>query len=565
MKRIVSILLIALTLTILALTIRNVRGEEETQSVSTLSTYIPRVRKHKKRHLHKRRPHKYIDSYGKKRRRNHKKRRVDIYKKKFDTYGKRVNKRRHGKRYGKRRHNKKRIDIYKRKRIDTYGKKFRKNKRHGGSSMQVNGYLNALTQNGLGQQQQFGSSLNNNGVGMNSIGANNMMGRNLNQQAPMGFMASSGLGQNGNAFRGMNMNTMTGTQQGVNNNIIRGSTGMNNQMNNQGIFQNQGNQNNVSSNVGNTNKYPPTSVSPTQQLIHRSTTPNANGSNLLSSSTGDSYRPSESILSMINGQQQFGQYPSMNQKLPPLPQHNIFRNVLNANPQQRQAALIQVRNIAQQNGYDNSAIEQHLQEFLLYEQRYYQIQQQQALQQQQPIQQRTATADDKFGLLGLSNTFASKDSDLTALALGLDLTSLGLNLNASEFLYQNFASPFAEVPPSNVIPDYKLPECYKVTVQLQDFHVDKFTEETLLYIFYTMPRDVLQIVAARELSKRGWKYHKPTQLWLIRDQSVNDFQQNAKAEKGTYFFFDTATWTKKRKSGCVLEYDQLYNAAYFSK
>ncbi len=36
------------------------------------------------------------------------------------------------------------------------------------------------------------------------------------------------------------------------------------------------------------------------------------------------------------------------------------------------------------------------------------------------------------------------DPDLNTLALGSDLTTLGLNLNAAESLYTTFASPWAE-------------------------------------------------------------------------------------------------------------------------
>ena len=51
-----------------------------------------------------------------------------------------------------------------------------------------------------------------------------------------------------------------------------------------------------------------------------------------------------------------------------------------------------------------------------------------------------------FGLLGLLSVIRMTDADRNALALGTDLTLLGLNLNSSENLYSNFASPFSEAP-----------------------------------------------------------------------------------------------------------------------
>jgi CCR4-NOT transcription complex subunit 2 len=55
---------------------------------------------------------------------------------------------------------------------------------------------------------------------------------------------------------------------------------------------------------------------------------------------------------------------------------------------------------------------------------------------------------DQFGMLGLLTFIraAETDPDIVALALGSDLTTLGLDLNSQENLYSTFASPFAEAP-----------------------------------------------------------------------------------------------------------------------
>ncbi|XP_020964667.1 probable NOT transcription complex subunit VIP2 [Arachis ipaensis] len=47
-----------------------------------------------------------------------------------------------------------------------------------------------------------------------------------------------------------------------------------------------------------------------------------------------------------------------------------------------------------------------------------------------------------FGLLGLLSVIRMSDPDLTSLALGIDLTTLGLNLNSSENLHKTFGSPW---------------------------------------------------------------------------------------------------------------------------
>ena len=79
-----------------------------------------------------------------------------------------------------------------------------------------------------------------------------------------------------------------------------------------------------------------------------------------------------------------------------------------------------------------------------------------------------------------------EDADLNTLALGTDLTTLGLNLNSSECLYATFASPWADAPSSRE-PNYKLPSCYYMQPPaLKTSHLSKFQLETLFYIFYAV-------------------------------------------------------------------------------
>ena len=53
---------------------------------------------------------------------------------------------------------------------------------------------------------------------------------------------------------------------------------------------------------------------------------------------------------------------------------------------------------------------------------------------------------DRFGLLGLLSVIRMTDPDLTTLALGTDLTTLGLHLNSSDNVYKTFAHPWADNP-----------------------------------------------------------------------------------------------------------------------
>lgn len=67
----------------------------------------------------------------------------------------------------------------------------------------------------------------------------------------------------------------------------------------------------------------------------------------------------------------------------------------------------------------------------------------------------TALSGD-FGLLGLLAVIRMTDADRNALALGSDLTMLGLSLGSSEQIYSTFASPFSESTASTKEPHYQV-------------------------------------------------------------------------------------------------------------
>ncbi|KNE64640.1 hypothetical protein AMAG_09997 [Allomyces macrogynus ATCC 38327] len=193
---------------------------------------------------------------------------------------------------------------------------------------------------------------------------------------------------------------------------------------------------------------------------------------------------------------------------------------------------------------------------------------------------------DKYGLLGLLGIIRLTDPDTNALALGTDLTTLGLNLNSPELLYPMFASPFSETLhplgaalQGPVEPEFHLPSCYLLPfgdassntndlpggLSVQDLaaKVVHFSDETLFYIFYAMPRDQVQDLAAAELYARHWRYHKDLQLWLTKDTSADAMAvaaatgvKTATYERGLFIFFDVTTFEKRSKE-FTLYYDAL--------
>lgn len=110
---------------------------------------------------------------------------------------------------------------------------------------------------------------------------------------------------------------------------------------------------------------------------------------------------------------------------------------------------------------------------------------------------------DPYSLLGLLRVLNMTNRDLNTLASGIDLTTLGLNLSSSDVLYSTFASPFSDTPLRRDT-QYQIPQCYYIQPPLPP-PIDKmglFSDETLFYIFYSMPQDALQVAASNELYVR---------------------------------------------------------------
>ncbi|KAK1256838.1 hypothetical protein QJS04_geneDACA024224 [Acorus gramineus] len=172
--------------------------------------------------------------------------------------------------------------------------------------------------------------------------------------------------------------------------------------------------------------------------------------------------------------------------------------------------------------------------------------------------QGTQAAPDRFGLLGLLSVIRMSDPDLTSLALGIDLTTLGLNLNSTDNLHKTFGSPWSDEPVERE-PEYNVPRCYyaQKPPPLQQGYFAKFQLETLFYIFYSMPKDEAQLYAAYELYERGWVYHKEHRMWFTRVANVDPLVKTDSYERGSYHCFHPNTWETIRKDNVVLHYNLL--------
>ena len=85
---------------------------------------------------------------------------------------------------------------------------------------------------------------------------------------------------------------------------------------------------------------------------------------------------------------------------------------------------------------------------------------------------------------------------------------------------------------------------------------DKFDTDTLFFIFYYQQGTYQQYLAARELKKQSWRYHKKYMTWFQRHEEPK--ATTDAFEQGTYVYFDYETgWCQRIKSDFTFEYAYL--------
>ena len=169
---------------------------------------------------------------------------------------------------------------------------------------------------------------------------------------------------------------------------------------------------------------------------------------------------------------------------------------------------------------------------------------------------------DQFGMIGLLAFLraAETDPNLASVTLGTDLTALGLNLSATDKLYPSFAGPWADQPLKVYEVDYPVPVEYMVNHAIRDkltqITLKRYHEDTIFFLFYMFPEDMLQIAAAIELYSREWRYHKQEKVWITRALGIAPSEKTNTYERGTYYIFDAHLWRRVPRE-FVLQYDQL--------
>ncbi|XP_028025353.1 regulator of gene activity isoform X1 [Bombyx mandarina] len=168
----------------------------------------------------------------------------------------------------------------------------------------------------------------------------------------------------------------------------------------------------------------------------------------------------------------------------------------------------------------------------------------------------------QFGIVGLLTFIRAAESDpsLVSLALGQDLTALGLNLNSPDNLNLTFAGPWADTPCRPQDMDYHVPPEYLINGSIREklapLRLGRYKEDLLFYLFYCFVGDVLQIAAAAELYNREWRYHMEEKVWISQAPGMPMVEKTSTYERGTYYFFDAHNWRKVPKE-FHLDYSKL--------
>jgi CCR4-NOT transcription complex subunit 2 len=89
---------------------------------------------------------------------------------------------------------------------------------------------------------------------------------------------------------------------------------------------------------------------------------------------------------------------------------------------------------------------------------------------------------------------------------------------------------------------------------LKTGHLSKFQLETLFYIFYALPKDVLQAYAAQELYSREWRYNGELKLWFKRATPADGVATPSVTTNGAQFlYFDINSWERRHFNGTMTQ------------
>lgn len=92
--------------------------------------------------------------------------------------------------------------------------------------------------------------------------------------------------------------------------------------------------------------------------------------------------------------------------------------------------------------------------------------------------------------------------------------------------------------------DYQLPACYHIPKTVfKPSHVSIIALETLFYIFYSMPFDRWQSMAAQELMRKSWSYWEEKNIWVLPSKAADEeLKKKVEVQVAEWICFDPVNW-----------------------
>ncbi|GAA6050312.1 hypothetical protein JCM3770_002957 [Rhodotorula araucariae] len=165
------------------------------------------------------------------------------------------------------------------------------------------------------------------------------------------------------------------------------------------------------------------------------------------------------------------------------------------------------------------------------------------------------SAKQKSAPLGVS---ADKSTRQPAMRRDQDLSEINAILEAG---MSNVPQPLDAEKPKYYVPrnPYATPTYYPQEPSSQFASPALFAKldvDTLFYIFYYCPGTYLQFLAANELKKQSWRFHKQYLTWFQRANEPTTITDSY--EQGVYLYFDwEGAWCQRKKNDFRFVYDYL--------
>ncbi|KAF8931124.1 proteinral negative regulator of transcription subunit 5, partial [Haplosporangium gracile] len=141
--------------------------------------------------------------------------------------------------------------------------------------------------------------------------------------------------------------------------------------------------------------------------------------------------------------------------------------------------------------------------------------------------------------------------DIGFFAIQMLETSFQFLPEAADTERPKYYAPKNPYPTPSYYPQMPPPALFETSATFEKFDID-----TLFFIFYYQQGTYQQYLAARELKKQSWRFHKKYLTWFQRHEEPKTITDDY--EQGTYIYFDyEGAWCQRKKTDFRFEYKFL--------